>query len=235
MNKKLYIYFLIGLPIGVLLAFIIKLSFVPLYSKSIEADVSATLISGILGMFGGVVGAIAAFFAASYQIKKQFEKKDKDRIIELRIEKQTETLNFAQEFLNVLYSWSSSFSRSGQKIRFHMEENHLEVLENPKSLITNELEDLQNRMEKLESYRIPLYKNRIFLDPVKVEGLFGPFMEMKPTCDRYISKMNSEVLKCSELDEVTNELRGYYYNLEETIRDFINELEKNIQKLLNTN
>lgn len=61
-----------------------------------------TIISGILSMLGGLFGAMGAYFVSIRQMKKQFEKQDKDRVIELRINKLNESLELLNNFSSTL-------------------------------------------------------------------------------------------------------------------------------------
>lgn len=54
---------------------------------------TATIISGLLSMVGGIVGAGGAFWAARHQMNKSKEKDNENRLIDLKVMKLDETIS----------------------------------------------------------------------------------------------------------------------------------------------
>lgn len=52
----------------------------------------ATIISGVLSMAGGIIGALGAFYAAKHQMKKTKAIDDENRLVDLKITKLDETV-----------------------------------------------------------------------------------------------------------------------------------------------
>lgn len=81
MHKLLTITFIIVITsLGFLSIYSIGFVFLQFNQYSNNA---ATILSGVMGLFGGVFGAFGAYFIATFQIKKQNE----NRVIELKLDK----------------------------------------------------------------------------------------------------------------------------------------------------
>ncbi|MEK9198804.1 hypothetical protein [Ureibacillus sp. FSL E2-3493] len=154
-SKKLYTYFLKALGIGAILAFIIKLSIVPLYSKSIEADVSATLISGILGMFGGAIGALSAYFIARMQMTKQLDlqyKKEEEKMIkEIKINNWLKLSENCYSLLSILSKLQKSLIDYGNNSILSKDKIIIIECEN---MIDEQIRELVDQTRKIIIYNV---------------------------------------------------------------------------------
>ncbi|HBJ01807.1 MAG TPA: hypothetical protein DDY89_15235, partial [Lysinibacillus sp.] len=72
--------------------FVVSIFFLTVQVYNNSGTDSATILGGVLSMFGGALGALGAYSAATHQTKKQFKKIDNDRALELRIDKLNDAL-----------------------------------------------------------------------------------------------------------------------------------------------
>jgi len=71
----------------IIILFCISLYALIIQAFAIESDDTATILSGVLSMIGGSIGALGAYFVATNQMKKQFDKQDNkvDPIVKTQI------------------------------------------------------------------------------------------------------------------------------------------------------
>lgn len=99
MNKTLTIIF-------AAMTFVFCISILSLVFQTLGNDTStkAAIISGILSMIGGGLGAVGAYLAANYQIKSEFHKRDQEkRIMSRPILNCSELQNVREDLSNIHY------------------------------------------------------------------------------------------------------------------------------------
>jgi len=93
-SENLLVKFLIALA-GVTIGVVVVLTIIAFQIgvDELEKPNRIAIISGLLSMVGGIAGAFGAYFVATYQMKKQFENQEKNRALELKINKSNIALN----------------------------------------------------------------------------------------------------------------------------------------------
>jgi hypothetical protein len=119
--------------IALLLSFSFTVSLWALTIQYIGVDSAnkATIISGLLSMIGGMVGAFSAYLIARAQITKQLDlqdKKDRGRVLlEIRLRKAEEVLDILTRtkmtFFSLNGSWTSIHTDYNNYIKRHWTED----------------------------------------------------------------------------------------------------------------
>ena len=207
----------------------------------IQSEDKATIIGGILSMFGGIVGALGAYFVASMQIKKQFSKQDTDRVIELRILKLNETLEITNEFLHTLQVWQGLTSNIELKVREVKLKGNTHVNESD-IFHDNDQEEIKTEIRNLVSIKNDLKKNKIFLSGISdLQDIYNLTSEVVDNNNKFLnffntfkSKKSIEIKKLgTEFDEVIIRVNDTNNKLESEIQKVINLTENKIKNLLN--
>ncbi|MGE7667422.1 hypothetical protein ACQKMN_17110 [Ureibacillus composti] len=158
----------------VIIVFSIALYALILLVFGIESDDKANIISGILGMTGGVIGAIGAYFVATYQMSKQFEfernkeEKQKLEIIEQTLKK-LELLN--NEVIEFIDYFKEEFSK-----RFDEERNvRLKFGESDLLWIVNNVNNINDEI-LMEGYALDYLRfsrelNNMYIDVIGINFL----------------------------------------------------------------
>lgn len=203
---------------------------------------TATLISGALSMLGGFAGAIGAYWVATHQTKKQFEKQDMDRVLELRIEKMNDALNIANEYLH-----------QAQKLKgkiYNIEIYVKEVMEKHTILVANEIisknivENLLTEIKEFATFKDSLKKFKIFV-PLNVDyqEIYDKTSGAVDSYKSFLKKFNgfttSASIKTSDLkfnyDELKIKCDDDHKQLEAVLEKTIKGLETEILTLLEMN
>lgn len=206
--------------------------------ESMDSNTS-NIISGILSMIGGLAGAFGAYYVATMQMKKQFKKQDKDRVIELKILKLNETLELINEFLHILQVWRGLMLNVEMRIRKFKEKGITHVVE-ASIFYDNEKDEIKKNIHRLVSIKDTLKKNKIFLSGlIDLEGIYNSTSEFTESNKKFIYSFN--VFKSDdtilarlgqEFDEVTIEISSSYDNLDSEIRRVITLIENSMKELL---
>lgn len=239
MNNKSVITLLLISIIGFLIAVYASLMQV----FGIQSVEKATIISGVLSMIGGFAGALGAYFVASNQMNKQFQKQDKDRVIELRIEKLNETLEIINEFLHVLQLWRGMSLNVEMSVKKCIDKEYTHVVESD-IFVDSNLTEIKDQITKLVSLKDTLKKNKIFLSGLTdLEEIYESTRFVVDSNQKFtfifdeFKTVNS--IWTSEITPLFNEviidINRSYKNLDKEIHNVISLLEDSIKKLLNLN
>ncbi|MBM7678957.1 hypothetical protein [Gracilibacillus alcaliphilus] len=121
---------LTGLSLIVAVCFTAFIWGLTIQSVGIDSVNKATIIGGILSMFGGMVGAFSAYFISRFQLTKQMDLQDqKDRsrvLLETELRKAEEILGILNKtkmsYFHLSGIWSSVLADHVRHIRSHYEE-----------------------------------------------------------------------------------------------------------------
>lgn len=196
---------------------------------------AATLLSGAMSMIGGALGALGAYWVATYQTKKQFLKQDSDRVLELRIDK----MNGA---LTNIYSYLSDVQFNNNLIgiiKGQVENPKFESITNSSDLTADKIKDSLNKIKKYDVYMSKLEEYKIFIPNVI------DFLKIKETTSN--AKTRTELVLNQLEGFVTSVPKGRLKNnpslinesekadqeLIQLLQEIIKKLEKDIQAKLN--
>lgn len=223
------------------LLFVTSIFFLTIQVYNNSGTDSATILSGVLSMFGGALGALGAYFVATHQTKKQFEKEDRDRALELRIEKLNEALMITNDFLHHLQMIKGKFGNIerfvGRCIKYGSE--IIKSAEFNESIIKElliEIKECDAYKNELKKYKIFTPKNLYYQQIYDITSeLIDSYKDYFHQFDRFRTQMYiSDELK-SRHPMLVIECDIEYKKLEEILEGVIEILESEIQKLLNLN
>lgn len=201
---------------------------------------TSTIISGVLSMIGGFAGAYGAYHFATKQMKEQFKKQDKDRVIELKILKLNETLELVNEFSHILQVWRGLIFNVEIKVKESKEKEYTHLVES-QIFNENEKDEIKKNIHRLVSIKDSLKKNKIFLSGLTdLEGIYNSTSEIAESNKKFINSFNdfktSDTMKLSRLGqefvEVTTEISSSYENLDSEIQRVITLIENSMKELL---
>lgn len=198
------------------------------------------VISGGLGMLGGVIGAMGAFYAAKRQMNKQFEKQDNDRLIELRIGKMNESLEMLNDFLNelnvmrgIIYDVELNYQKflerrvtSATKSSFFKEDNYQKMQDKRHSLIKKK--DLVKKNKYFLNNVVNL--NDLYDETGNFIESYKKFIKLFGTLDSFTSIKISDLSK--EFDERAIEMQDCYKKLNKSVSSMIESVEHEMDKIL---
>lgn len=208
-------------------------------SESMDPNTS-NIISGVLSMIGGIAGAFGAYYVATVQMKKQFKKQDKDRVIELKILKLNETLELINEFSHILQVWRGLMLNVEMRIKEFKEKGIPHIVE-ASIFYDNEKDEIKKNIHRLIFIKDTLKKNKIFLSGlIDLERIYNSTSEFTESNKKFIYSFNGfksdDTMLLTrlgqEFDEVTIEISSSYDNLNSEIRRVITLIENSIKELL---
>ena len=225
--------------IATIIIFFVCLFFLLAQTFNINSSNLATLINGILGMLGGVLGAFGAYSAANSQMKKQFEKIDRDRVLEIKVQKLVETLDELNQIKHLFSKWYGYTTtiemgidkKIGHDTYFLKEEVLVDYLD----------EKINDCLSEIVHTKDSLKRNKIFYEKIiDVEQLYNQVSDLSEVKERFFRELfdisNTNVV---DMDYIIGEFKmitletskiNSVFNI--YLQESINKLEMEINRLL---
>ncbi|MET4560768.1 hypothetical protein ABIA69_001912 [Lysinibacillus parviboronicapiens] len=193
LNKVLIISTLL-----MIIIFTITLISLVIQTFKIESGVWATIIGGVLSMFGGMVGAFGAYLVASHQMNKQIEheKKKEEKLRLTQIKKTLKKLQRLNEIaINFVKSFAHEFNKPfNEELSYKLKSSETAIL-----WISNSINDVND----------DLLNEGLMLDYIRYNHL--------------VNHTYNEIIVFNELPEVqkAHNLPGFIVKIGELEGDFI--------------
>ncbi|MFY2307653.1 hypothetical protein ACOSZE_09325 [Lysinibacillus fusiformis] len=203
-----------------------------------RVTMNSGLLSGILSLCGGIVGAFGAYFVAANQMNKQFEKQDRNRSLEIKIDKANEALNTLIELKNLTVSlYSGSIVPLKGDLIFELEHDHLPFLININQLVDEKYtKTLESNVFRILEFKQQIEQLRIFInkeiDYNNFDYCVNKFIQ---EYKRFIN-LNWEFdddIYISNVDDFESDLFIFTVNIDHEYSEFIKVIDSDIQKIEN--
>jgi gas vesicle protein len=195
---------------------------------------TATLLSGAMSMVGGAIGAAGAYWVANTQIKKQFLKQDKDRVLELRIEKLNEVLTTTNIYLGNI----KSDKKVADLIRNKIEKSKDATLRADSDLNKGMIDEVKLRNQKYDSFVSKLVEYKIFIpDGIDIKEINNATNTFLKSYKSFLFKLEGFATSIPIHDlknnpNTMNDCEVAYQKLDSKLEEVIGILENEIKKLL---
>lgn len=219
MHKLLTITFIIVITsLGFLSIYSIGFVFLQFNQYSNNA---ATILSGTMGLFGGIIGAFGAYFIATFQIKKQNE----NRVIEIKLDKFNEIASLLERLEYHLNRHVDIFKHRIYLYEIRLKDPIFEEMDDDVNLSLLSIIDEMN-MNKDEIILIRKSVNEIILELQK----YRIYYEIAFKSDVLLNELTIHIKKFDEFNKI------YFYpdysyildqGVENVMRDRVEYLNEN--------
>lgn len=206
-----------------------------------DSSNKASIIGGILSMVGGAIGALGAYVVATYQMNKQTENQEKNRALELKVNKSNTALNKLIEMKELIYSIRGNLYNMEMEIDQKIQANRLQYLN--KYLLVEDiyLKQLMPNIDKILSSRKDIEQLKIFINKELDFELFNE--EVFKYIEAYKSYINlnwefEESIDSFETDvyrmwvKIYAEFESSYEKIIKTLNTKIQKIENYIIKII---
>ncbi|MFB7159561.1 hypothetical protein [Lysinibacillus sp. NPDC056232] len=201
----------------------------------------ASIIGGILSMIGGALGALGAYIVATYQMNKQFENHEKNRALELKVNKSNTALNKLVELKEFVHKIKGELTNMEVEVSGKILRKRLRLI-NQYNLVDNSYRDqLKLDIDEILSFRKEIEKLKIFIknevdiDTFNVEvfkfiDAYKNYINLNWEFDDSIDALKNDVYL--KWIEINGEFNSNYEKFIEVLNENIIKIENYITKIL---
>lgn len=195
----------------------------------------ASIIGGILSMIGGAIGAMGAYIVATYQMNKQSEIQEKNRALELKVNKSNTALNKLIELKELIYSIRGNLYDMEIEIKNKIQANKFQYL-NEYLLVEDVYRNqLMPNIDKILNKRKDIEQLKIFISKEVDFELFNK--EVFEYIEAYKSYINLNWEFEDSIDAFETDVykiwRKIYADYDSSYEKFIAILNTKIKKIEN--
>ncbi|MFJ3386638.1 hypothetical protein [Lysinibacillus sp. NPDC086135] len=235
---KRFIEVILCIFVGVFLFGIIAIAFQVIGEDSPN---KASIIGGILSMIGGALGALGAYIVATYQMNKQFENHEKNRALELKVNKSNTALNKLVELKEFVHKIKGELTNMEVEVSEKILRRGLRLLHQYNLVDGIYRDQLKLDIDEILSFRKEIEKLKIFIkNEVDIDTFNVKVFKFIDAYKNYIN-LNGEfedTIDAFEIDghlkwiEINGEFNSNYEIFIEVLNENIIKIENYITKIL---